>query len=349
MASDRRASALLVLALVFAAPPALGAPSAAERESARKLMDDGMARMKANEPLRAIDSFQKAHEIMHVPTTGVAVAKAQLAAGHLVEAREAAVDVARTTKEPGEPPVFEKARKQAREIEAQVKSRIPAVRIRTRGPSPSAVAVDGVEVPLALIVEPVPVNPGKHVITARTADGVEGRVEVEVREGEKVDAEVTLQKSSPDAAKPADKATAPTTPSPSSGASSGPPPKPKVLGFGNDESAGGGPRRPPLAEGLIWGGFGVGIIGLGIGTVTGFMTLSRASDVKQSCENNVCGPEARSDLDSANTLGTISTISVGIGLVGIGAGILGLVMPPRAATRTGLALSPTPSGVGGTF
>ena len=351
MASDLRARALLAgafLTLAFVTTPVSAAPSKAEKEAAHKFMDEGMAALKNSEPQKALESFLKAHELMHVPTTGVAIARAHLAAGHLVEAREAAVDVARTAKEPGEPAVFEKARKQAREIESQVKSRIPTVRIHVRGPNATAVAVDGVEVPLALIVEPVPVNPGKRVITAKGSDGSEGRTEIEVREGEKSDADVTLQPPKKDdgtkpAAKPAEKpASTPPSTTPAE--------KPKVLGFGNEDVHAGGAHRTPLAEGLIWGGFGIGAVGVGAGVVTGFMTLNRASDVKQSCDNNVCGPEAKKDLDSANTLGAVSTIAFGVGIAGIGAGILGLAIPPKnAKTGAGLRLHPTPGGLGGTF
>lgn len=351
MGSDSRARRALVFgALLFfsgLARPALAAPSAAEREAARKLMDEGVAKMKANDPQKALESFQKANELMHVPTTGVWVAKAQLAAGHLVEAREAAVDVARTTKEPNEPAVFEKARRQARDIEAQVKGRIPTVRIHIRGGTPSAVAVDGTDVPIALLSEPVPVNPGKRTITARAADGSEGKTEIDVREGEKSDTELTLQppKSSAEPAKSAPAAATSSNGSPPST----PGEKPKVLGFGNEDVDARGARRTPLAEGLIWGGFAVGLAGLGVGGATGFMTLGKASDVKKNCENNVCGPEAKKDLDSANLLGTISTIAVAVGIAGVGAGVLGLVIPPVSSGRTGWNVRPTLNGIGGTF
>ena len=327
---------------------AVAAPSAAERETARKFMDEGVARMKDKDPKGALENFQKAHELMHVPTTGVAVAKAQLALGHLVEAREAAVDVVRTQKESGEPAVFEKARKQAREIEGQIKGKIPTIRIHVRGPSPTTVAVDGNEIPISLLSDPVPVNPGKRVITAKSADGSEGRTEIEMREGDKSDADVTLKPKGNDSeTKPADK---PSSSSSSSSSSSpaAPTEKPKVLGFGNEDRAGGGPKRTPLSEGLIFGGFGLGAAGVGVGAVTGLMTLNRASDIKQSCANNVCGPAAKKDLDSANTLGAISTIAIGVGIAGIAAGILGLAMPPKNASA-GVQLHPTANGIGGTF
>lgn len=340
--------------MLFVSSPLSAAPSPAEKEAAHKFMDDGVAKMRANDPVHALENFLKAHELMHVPTTGVAVAKAHLAAGHLVEAHSAASDVVKMAKEPGEPKVFEKARKEARDIEASVKGKIPTVRIHVRGPAPTLVAIDGAEIPVASLAEPVPVNPGKRLITAKAADGSEGRTEIEMKEGDKSDADVSLlpkSASSADVSKPADKPAdkKPADPNPKPGE------KPKVLGFGNDEGSTRS-HRSGLAEGLIFGGFGVGAIGIGVGAVTGLMTLGKASDVKDNCANNVCGPEAKDDLDGANTLGLISTVGFVVGIAGLGAGILGLVMPEAMTTkgmgegpRFGLRLHPTANGIGGTF
>lgn len=305
-------------------------------------MDEGTARMKANDPVHALESFQKANELMHVPTTGLAVAKAQLAAGHLVEAREAALEVARTQHEAGEPAVFEKARKHAREMEAQVKPRIPTVKIKIRGGQASRIAVDDADVPIELAAEPVPVNPGKHHITAKGTDGSEGKTDIDLQEADKKEVDVILlpKDNSADSGKP--------LPTKDNGTNTPPPPPPtKVAGFGNDEVDRSTPRRSPLAEGLIFGGFGAAVIGVGIGSVTGVMTLGKASDVAPQCARNICAPSAQKDLDSANTLSTVSTIAFGIGVVGLGAGILGLVMP-REGGRRG-SIRPTMNGVEGTF
>ncbi|MBX3232283.1 MAG: hypothetical protein KIT84_21910 [Labilithrix sp.] len=345
MASRTRLCAFVVGALLFAAPSDVAAaPSAAERETARRHMDEGTAAMKTGEHRRALEAFSKAHEIMHVPTTGLAVAKAHLAAGHLVEAREAAVEVARTQKEAHEPAVFEKARDAARKIEAEVKGRIPSLKIKVKGGTASKVAVDDVDVPLPLIVEPVPVNPGKRVVTAKGTEGTEARVNVEVAEKESKEVELTL--TWPTTADP----TAKPTPAPTNDADK-PQEKPKVLGFGNEDVASKGGRRAPLAEGLIWGGFAFGAVGIGVGAVTGLMTLGKASDVSQLCENNICAPSAQSDLDSATLLATVSTIAFGVGLAGIGAGVLGLAMPRQGETKghAGLSIRPTLNGLGGTF
>jgi len=41
----------------------------------------------------------------------------------------------------------------------------------------------------------------------------------------------------------------------------------------------------------MYGGFGVVVLGVGVGLVTGGLTLSKASDVEPQCENNICAPK----------------------------------------------------------
>ena len=309
------------LALGFAlalsiASTALAAPTAAERETARRLMDEGRARIKANDPAHAIEAFQKAHEIVHVPTTGLALARAHLAAGHLVEARDAALEVGRVPREPGEPAVLDQARRQAKELEAGLKPRIPTVRVKAKGAS--KIAIDEVEVSPALIGEPVAVNPGRHVILARNAEGVEAHGELELAERDVKEIELTFASvaSIPEKVK--------TTEAPRSVRAPTPAPA-------DDRQAGG---RTAFAKGLVYGGFTASAVGLGVGLATGAMTLSRASDLDPQCANDICAPSARSDLNSARTFATVSTIAFIVSAVGASAGVIGLVLPRRTARTT---------------
>ncbi|MGH7439921.1 MAG: hypothetical protein ACRENE_29890, partial [Polyangiaceae bacterium] len=102
-------------------------------------------------------------------------------------------------------------------------------------------------------------------------------------------------------------------------------------------------------------GFGVGAVGLGLGAVTGAMSLSKVSDTKKECPMNRCPPSAQSDVDSAKSLGTISTVGFIVGGVGVAAGTVLFLLrspssdsPPAAAAFTpwiGLGTC----GVDGTF
>jgi hypothetical protein len=284
---------------VSMAGAAQAAPSAAERETARHLFDEGRARMRANEPLRAIEAFEKAHEIVHVPTTGLALARAHLAAGHLIEARDIALDTSRLPREGGEPPVLDEARQQARELEAQVRPRVPALRIHAKGAI--RVAVDTKDIPVG--TGPVFVNPGKHTITAINAEGIEAREDVEIAERETKDVDLTFTR--------ADRVViTPVRTEPRS-------------------------ERTSTARTLVIGGLGLAAVGIAVGTTTGVLTLSRASDLDAHCANDVCAPSARDDLDGARTLGMVSTIGFVAAAVGLAALVVGLTLPRSAPTTTG--------------
>lgn len=328
----------LVAALLVLSAPALAEPTAAERETARRLMDEGKARSRAGEHDRAIEAYAKAHEIMHVPTTGLALARAHLASGHLVEARDVALEVVRIPREAGEPAVFERARKQAKELEAQVKGRIPSLRIVVKGGPASSVSIDEADIPVTLLGAPVAVNPGTRVVVAKNADGVGQKAEVLLHEKEEKEVEIVLPE-------PTEKAAAAPDPS------------------GRSEPWSGGRaaperRRSTTADVLVFGGFGVAAAGLVVGSITGAMAFGKAGDVKPQCENDVCDPAAASDLDGARGLATVST--VGFVAAGVGAllGAVGLMLPKqpveRAALRSTspraeLLLAPTGAGLRGSF
>jgi len=304
-------------------------------------MDEGKARMKEEDYARAIEAFQKAHDIMHVPTTGLALARAHLAAGHLVEARDAVLEVVRMPRESDEPPVFETARKQAKEIDAQLKGRIPMLRVKVKGGKATRVMIDEVEIPASVVGEPVAVNPGKRVVVAKGEGGLEARGEIEIAEKEVKEIELVFpeKKKQEEGSKREARI--------------------EVRGFGNDDASLRPGQRTPLADALIFGGLGLGGVGIAVGSITGVMTLSEASDLAPQCANSICAPSAKEGLDTANTLATISTISFVAGAVGLTAAIVGFSLPKGSAKgkesvsvlgpgrRPAIFLGP--AGLGGTF
>jgi hypothetical protein len=136
---------------------------------------------------------------------------------------------------------------------------------------------------------------------------------------------------------------------PTAGAASEPPPA------GSKSWAG----EFPLEDVLVYGGFGLGGVGLALGATFGALSMSGVSKLKNACPNNACAPARRGDLDTAKSEGTVSTIAFAAGGLGIGAGILGLVLKPKSGTaaarassrtpRIGLELSPVGATVVGNF
>jgi hypothetical protein len=318
---SRRLLVAAALALSASVPSsALAAPSPAQRETARRLMDEGKERTRAGEKERAVDAYRKAHDLMKVPTTGLALARAHLSMGHLVEARDVALEVGRMTREKGEPPVFEKARREASYLETSLKARIPTVRIVVKGGPATKVTIDDVEVAPLLLGEPVAVNPGKHVVAAKNADGAEERTDVELAERDGKEVGLTLP-----IATPAVVSVPETGPTNAESATT------------TSESAGAGSERSTGASVLVYGGFGLAVAGLAVGGITGALTLSKASTVKPQCERSICDPAAKTDLDGANSMATISTIGFAVAGAGAVVGLVGLLLP---RTKTEAALTP---------
>jgi hypothetical protein len=325
---SRTIAVVIALSFVVFAPAAFAAPTYNEkdRETARALMDEGKARVKSGELGRALEAYQKAHDLMHVPTTGMAVAKTHYQLGHLVEARDGALEVIRHPKEPGEPAVFETARKQARELDAQLRGRIPTVRIHIRGEPAKRVTVDDVEIPLAAIADPVPVNPGSRIIAAYTADGMEAKTQLALSERDVKEIELELLpgkgKSDPSAGKTSGK---------------------KVIGLSLEDTAAG--ERTQTANVLVFGGFGLAVVGAITGGVTGALAFSKAGTVKEQCENDICAPAAEDDLNSTKSLAMIANISFAAAGVGAVLGIVGLALPRAHGAAPGSASTGTSTGV----
>jgi hypothetical protein len=89
---------------------------------------------------------------------------------------------------------------------------------------------------------------------------------------------------------------------------------------------------------------GVGMAALAVGSVTGVMTLNKVSDTENDptlCPDKLCTPAGRAQLDDAETLGLVSTLTFAGGFAALGAGtILVLTAPSPSSERVGLALTP---------
>ena len=181
---------------------------------------------------------------------------------------------------------------------AEIGARIPSVTVLvTNGDpaQPTQLVFDGDAVPAAAAQAPRKVNPGQHTIVARSGV-LEKKEDFTVNEREARTVTLDLK----------------------------PPPVVEVK-----------PAEPPRASSLpkilIFGGFGVGAVGVGIGAVTGLISISKVSDVKKDCIGDVCKQGRQADIDSARSLGTISTIAFVVGGVGIGAGVVGIILSGRQA------------------
>lgn len=297
MGSRSSAIGFAIAACLAVSAPAW-AQSAADRETARSLMDQGDDLRNKGDLKAALQRFQAANEIMHVPTTALEVARTQASMGLLVEARDTLAQIMSSAPTPREPAQFRAARDEAQKLDASLEPRVPMVTVAVTGAkegSPVSLSVDGVAVPSAVIGLPRRMNPGHHVMIATTSTQ-EGRLEINVGEGENKEVSIPLAT----VAKP--------TPTTTTTTEEQPPPPPEA--------------HRSYALPIVF--FSIGGASLIAGAITGAMELSQQSSLQTNCPNHVCPPSQYGALDSANTLATVSTITLIVGGAAVAAGVITL-------------------------
>ena len=316
---------LLILAVGSAAPSVSAQPAPAPkpaideetRNSARKLGEEGNKLFAENDFAGALDRYQRAEQLVSVPTLGVRIARCLAKLGRLVEATEKYVQVTRTELASDALPQHVEAVAQARaELEA-LKPRVPSVVVRIEpADGPVEVTIDDKPLPPALIGAGRSIDPGKHRIVAKRGDRTE-EATLEIAEGEAK--EVTIDV----------------------GAYVAP----------ADAPAAGGPSEPLLISGIALLALGGGsLIAFG---VTGGLALGKESELRDSCgEALACGPAFHEDADGYNDMRLASTVTLwlGVGLAAAGTALVvaGSVVDSGDAT-VGLRVGPGGASITGTF
>jgi hypothetical protein len=302
------------LAVALTAGSAGAQPTAADRETARQLMEDGRALRDKNDLKGALQRFKAADDIMQVPTTGLELARTQVALGLLVEARDTIARIRLIPAKASDPVQFKEARVKAGQLDASLDGRVPRVTVVVHGASSGqalSVSIDGVPVPAAVVGLPRTVDPGHHVVLVKT-DGAEGQQDVDVREGETKSLDVALVATTP---RPTTDAPAPETPA---------------------------MRETSHApDALTYASGAVAVVGIAVGAVTGAMSWSQTSSLSTACPGHTCPPASYSSYDSANTLATISTVAFAVGGVGACLAVISLVVGHEESSRPPSSASPS--------
>jgi hypothetical protein len=306
MGSERRrrfARMLPIVAIALAtAGPASAEPTAAEKERARELMAEGRELRDANNLANALKAFESADAIMHVPTTGYEVAKTQQGLGLLVEARETALAVSKIPPTASDPPPFVEARAKVDALLRELAAQIPTIKVTVSINEPSVVPTVTLDNQSVAINEgPLRVNPGRHLLVARARGATETMATVSLGAGETKEVALHLEISGD----------RPPPPAPTSATSA-----------------------VPLVS---WVAFGAAGAGLAVGSVAGIVALSEESDISGRCNGTRCPRQVESDLDSARTTATVSTVGFVLAGVAAAVGVVGIIAgrsssAPRATT-----------------
>lgn len=318
--AGRAAFAMSLAAGLFASSPARAQqPTASDRETARALMAEGREKRDAGDLAAALKAFTTADSIMHVPTTGLEVARTQDKMGQLLEARETLLVVLRIAPQPSDPPPFAEARRAAEALDADLAKRIPTLVVEATSelPGPITVSIDEQTIAPNLVSVPRKMNPGKHVVVAK-AGGEETRETISLAPNETKQIALRVVKKPP------------------------PPPEP------SPDLSVERPKRPiPL---VTWIGLGVGAAGALTGTITGIVSISKTNSL-EGCIGDQCPRDQQSTIDSASTFATIADVSfivAGAGLAVAAVGYFVLRPPANKPAATGW-VTVGPGGVAGTF
>jgi hypothetical protein len=292
-----RGACTLAVMTVALTRVAVAEDDAATRSSARKVAMDGIAALQQGNADVAAQKLEKAFQILRVPSVALWSARALAKRGQLVEASERYLEASRLSNfKGGEQAVQEQAQKDAAKELEELTPRIPSVLIAVEGASAAGVSVmlDGKAVPMALLGEERPVNPGTHQVTAQRGKQ-QAQESVTVAETEKK--RVVLRFS-------ADGATAAIATAEAGSA----PPAPSQPSLGAVDSQPSGSTRTNKT--LAYVALAAGGAGIALGSVTGLMALGKRSDLDKNpnCRDDRCLPVAQGEVDSFRTFRTVSSV-----------------------------------------
>lgn len=151
----------VVVVVVIAHTSPASAQSASDLEAARDGYEQGVALRKQGKFDAALPKLKAAHVLANAPTTGLELAQCYNDLGRLVEARAAALSVARIpTAASSESPTFRQARTDAAQLAADLHERIPSLTIVVSGMKAGAtVKIDDKRIDLTALAVPLRLDP----------------------------------------------------------------------------------------------------------------------------------------------------------------------------------------------
>ncbi|MCC6523955.1 MAG: hypothetical protein IT373_14950 [Polyangiaceae bacterium] len=297
-------AALLASALAFAASPSLGqpgGPSPAERQAARGLADEGLGLFNTERYAEAFERFSKAEGIVHAPPHLLFMARCKDKLGALLAAREHYARLLAEQIADDAPAPFREAQAAARTEKAALEARIAGVTVVVASGSSAGLSltVDGVAATFGKRVE---LDPGDHRVAVQGPGhpGVERKLRLADGQHERVSLEGV---GAPDPLAP------PT----------------------DEPSPGGGVAANVIGPAAL---FGLGALGLAVGTGTGVAALGKASELKDLCPSSPCAPENESLATSARGLGHASTVSFVVGGLALAGGAVWMILDPPGGAAT---------------
>jgi hypothetical protein len=315
------------------------APGAENAAAASQLFDEAQQLMAEGKGAAACPKYAESQRLDPQLGTLLYLAECYASVGKTASAWvsfKAAVEIAAQKQDPREA----KARTRLSELDAKLSRMTISVTPRTQ---PVEIRRDGELVGSAMWGSPIPVDPGSHTITARTAGYRDWSAVVEVPAG---GGNVTVSVPAPEplpAPAPATTAALPRA----APAASAPTPAATAL------PAASAPVPPPPRSGGGGGARTAGIVLVslgGVATIVGVSTrlvaLGQRPVIDTHCDvTRACDGTGMDAVSRAKTLQTVSTVSLIVGAAAVGTGIA-LIVSRRSESQATLHPLVLPAGAG---
>jgi hypothetical protein len=334
--SSLRACLLVTVAAVAAwshPRPAVAQPSASDRAAAETLFNQGVELLEKNQAAEACPKLQESQRLDPGVGTLLYLADCYKQIGKTASAWGTFREAAYAASAAGQKDREELATKEAAALEAVLSKLV----ISVEQPETPGIKVlrDGQEVGRALWDSPVPVDPGKSVVSAEAPGMTPWKQELDIPAG----AGSTSVRVPALAPAPVAIAAPPPVLAPQRTAKPLPAPPPD-----RQPGGGGGVQR-----GLGWLGFGLGAVGIVGSGVLGLVAKANYESSSDGCrkedDDTLCSAAAIDDGESAQSMATAATVTLGVGAALFVGGIVMVVTAP--STRSGAAPKVTLTAQGG--
>lgn len=325
------ARSVAMIAVLGAFSSSAWAQSDEDRANARALADQGVQAFSEGRWQDTVDLFDRAESLIDAPTHLLYSARAHAKLRHYIKARELYLRITRQQLAADAPKAFVKAQASAAQELKDVEPHIGQLTITVRGPDPklAQVTLDGSAVHSALIGVARPIDPGEHQVHAQAPGYGPQTKTITVDDGGKVSVTLELAAGATTAVEAAAPGARP--PSEAGVPSDGVGPTTAAHAASSNEA-----NTQRIAAYVA---FGVGAVGLGVGTIFGLTSKnkrSQADDAFQQCggatgcmNDDPLSQQVSSLDDSARTHKTISIVGFVAGGLGVGAGVALFVLSRR--------------------
>jgi hypothetical protein len=344
------------------------AQSDEQRAGARTLATEGAQAFNEGRFKDAVDLFSKAESLVHAPPHLLFMARAHAKLGQFVKAREAYLKIVKEQLAPNAPQAFRDAQSAAEEERKAVEPHIGKLKVTVEGADGAkdlSVAIDGQPFSTVLLGVPQPMDPGDHTVTATATGFKAAPATVSLKDAGSGSVAVKMEV---DNSVPPPSATPATAPAAGGGlavstAPSGAPP--------SDTGASGNNSMRTAS----YVGFGVGAVGIVLGTVFVMKSASNRKDADTATTElekvgsttggpcSVAGGTCRGDIeaaqkvtdadDKARSAKTIAIVGYAVGGLGIAAGVTLFVLSNKKSDSQAAYVAPYVSigavGVRGAF